>query len=149
MSDWNLTPSSTAFGSFVEGLAGATELLQILHGHGGALAVVNDQETSEASGLPARSVTPLAPLLTLAVYVVAYANDAPGCSFAVLVGASYVTVAATSALLASRSSKVLPLTVTALSGSLNVAVTAVPGDTAVAPFDGAVAVICGLVVSKP
>ena len=44
------------------------------------LPVVNDQEKSEASGLPATSVTPVAPPLIFAVYLVFASNFVEGMS---------------------------------------------------------------------
>ena len=76
-------PSSTA----LESLAvppGVAVALQTLHGHAGPAPVVNDQTKLLASALPARSFTPLAPPLIVAVYVVDAASAADGVSVATL-----------------------------------------------------------------
>ncbi len=56
-SDLNLTPSSTAFGSATEGLAGVADGPQTPHGHSATAAVVKDQVRLAGSGLPAASLT--------------------------------------------------------------------------------------------
>jgi hypothetical protein len=65
------------------------------------------------------------------------------------VAASQLTVAGTSTLPEVRSWKVLVLMVEAFIASLNVAVTAEPTGTAVAPAAGDMAVTVGAVVSVP
>ena len=60
---------------------------QIEHGHAGPAPVVNDQTKLLASALPARSFTPLAPPVIVAVYVVDAASATAGDSVAVLVPA--------------------------------------------------------------
>ena len=52
---------------------------------GGEASIENDQVESAASGLPARSVTPPAPPLTVTVYVAPYVSAFCGVSVAVLV----------------------------------------------------------------
>ena len=60
----NLTPSSRACGSPTSTVAGTVELFHRLAVTAGAGAVVNDELASATRALPARSLTPLAPLLT-------------------------------------------------------------------------------------
>ncbi len=55
-SERNLTPSSTAFGSFSDATAGVAPASQIVHGQAGPVLVVKDQVRSAPSELPARSV---------------------------------------------------------------------------------------------
>ena len=55
---------------------------------GGGAAVVNDHVRSWASGLPAMSAKPMAPPLTVAVYVVPQASGERGRSVAVRAAAS-------------------------------------------------------------
>ena len=62
----NLTPSSRAAASLPFG-PGVVVIVHRLHGHEGAATVVNDQATSAATGLPARSLTPVLPPLTVTV----------------------------------------------------------------------------------
>src|SRR5688572_20003016 len=88
-SDRKRTPTSTALGS-LSPVAGVVAVLQMLHGHvpgggggGGAAAVVTDQEYVPIIALPAVSVTPPAPPVTVAVYVVAEASGADGIRVAV------------------------------------------------------------------
>ncbi len=52
---------------------------------GGALAVVNDHVRSAASEFPAKSLAPVGPPLTRAVYVFSYVSRAFGWSVATLV----------------------------------------------------------------
>ena len=82
----NFTPSSRALVS-VETSAGVADALQIEHGQLPKAAVANDHTTSLASALPAASLTPLAPPLIVAVYVVAFASGAVGVRVAVTVAA--------------------------------------------------------------
>src|SRR5262245_35884050 len=85
----NFTPSSIAFGSSAEVIAGTTLLSHKLQGHtgGAAAAVVKDQLKGAARALPATSFTPLAPLTTVAVYVVLLAKALLGVKVAVVVPA--------------------------------------------------------------
>jgi hypothetical protein len=101
--------------------------------------VVKDQ-LAAAIVLPAASVAPLA----VAVYVVENAKAAEGVKVAVLVAALYATVAVTAVPAAFLSTKD---SVEGWTASLNVAVTAVPVDTLVAPAAGERAVTVGAVRS--
>jgi hypothetical protein len=83
----------------------------------------------------------------VAVYTVDTASAEVGARVAVLVVASYETVAPTNELLGFLSSNVVPLIVAAAIASLNVAVTALVTGTFVAPPAGEVAVTVGPVAS--
>jgi len=97
--------------------------------------------------LPARSFTPEAPPVKVAVYVAPDWRDATGSSCAVVVALSYVTVADTAVPTASRRTNVELVTVLAVRLSENVAVTMAATLTFVAPLEGDVDVTCGGVVS--
>ena len=119
----------------------------MLHGQTPGTATVNDQMASAASGLPIRSVTPLEPPFTEAVYVAPAARGRPGTSVAVSVDGSYDTVAATAAFEASRSTNVAAEIVAEAMASLNVTVTDAVGATPCAPDAGVNADAVGGVVS--
>ncbi len=110
---------------------------------GGEASVVNDQLTSVSSGLPARSLAPLVPPLTVSVYVDPYASALNGVNVATFVDELYVTFVATDMLDASFSRKVDVVIVLAVIGSLKVAVAEVPTLTPPAPFAGVFAVTVG------
>ena len=101
-----------------------------------ASAVVNDQVTVAASGLPAASVTPPDPLGSVAVYVVAGSSGSVGSSVAVRVVASYVTVAATAGPTVDDSVNEADVTEAESIGSENVAATFVDVCTFPAPSAG-------------
>ncbi len=113
----------------------------------GSAPVVNDQLRSAASGLPARSLTPLLLPLTVAVWSVLAASALAGVRVAVLL--AEFTVAATSVPPGSRNSKVALLTVAGSNASLKVMVTGLAGSTPVALDAGDVTVTVGGVVSGP
>src|SRR6185295_5465623 len=141
----NLTPNSSALPSLPFG-PGVVVSVQILHGHVGAVPVVKAQVTSAARGFPARSFTPLAPPLTVAVYDVPALSAAEGVNVAVAPLPD--TLAATATLVAVFFSvKVVVDTVVGSIASLKVAVTEVVGLTPVAPLTGLVDEITGGVVS--
>jgi hypothetical protein len=109
------------------------------------VAVVNDHVKSEARAFPAVSLTPFEPDRSVTVYAVAEASAALGCSVAVEPLAEIA--AGTMFPPPSRSAKVVPVTLAAEMGSLNVALTLVPTLTLAAPFGGVTAVTLGGVVS--
>src|SRR5688572_10512631 len=97
------TPMSRSPGSTVAGSATACAVVSVANddavterttgdeiggGGGGGAAVVKLQVASAASGLPAVSVTPVAPPLTVATYAVEVPRSALGSSVAVRVTAS-------------------------------------------------------------
>jgi hypothetical protein len=98
--------------------------------------------------LPAISFTPLEPPLTVAVYVLPAAREAPGFNVATLSVLLYVTVAGT-AVAPSLSVNVPDVTVEASIASENVPVTFAVTATPVAPAAGDVPVTVGAVVSPP
>jgi hypothetical protein len=113
----------------------------------GASAVVNDQLTVDASGLPAASVTPPDPLGSVAVYVVAGSRAAVGSSVAVCVVASYVTLAATAGPPLGDNVNELDVNDEASIASENVAATFVDVCTLPAPSAGETACTVGAVRS--
>src|SRR5581483_2068228 len=112
---------------------------------GAATGVVNVQTLSAGSGLPAGSVTPPGPPLTVAVKAAPAASAAAGVRTALREAASHVTVAATAAPVASASVYVVADSDAGATGSLKAARTAVAA--AVAPLAGVTAVTAGGVVS--
>src|SRR6516164_4188841 len=109
MSDVNFKPSSTDPVSGSVG-PGVVVVVQKLHGHA---PVVNVQVKSTASGFPAASVTPAAPLLIVAVYNTLAVSAAVGVNVTMCVAAAYATVAATSVVPGPASVTVVPLIVAA------------------------------------
>src|SRR3954470_9201739 len=93
MSALNFMPSSTDFASVADALAGVAVFGHTLHGHGAKLVVVKLQEYGADIGLPAVSTTPD----TVTVYLVLGFSGPTVASRAVLVGASYDSVAGTAA----------------------------------------------------
>src|SRR4051794_39031814 len=94
-SDRNRTPTSTALASASGPDGVVVAAVQMVHGHvvgsgvgviGGVPVVVKDQLKSPAMALPAASLTPAAPPLTVAVYFVPVTSGESGVS--VLVGVS-------------------------------------------------------------
>jgi hypothetical protein len=116
-------------------------------GAGGASWVVKVHVKSAARGLPATSLTPLAPPFTVAVYVVPKARPeaAVGSRTADSVTGSHVTVAGTVWSAASSSTNVSTVTEAGASGSLKVAETFAPMGTE--PSTGLVETTVGGVVS--
>ena len=110
---------------------------------GGGVAVVNDQATVDASGMPSAARIPV---VSVAVYVVAGARVADGASVAVDVGSLYVTVPET-APDGPESVNVELVTVVGSIGRENCAVTAAPAATPVAFAVGVVAMTPGGAVS--
>jgi hypothetical protein len=105
---------------------------------------VNDQTKFAVIAVPEVSLTPpVAPPLTVAVYVVPLASGELGVSVAVSVAASYATVAGT--LDGPWRVNVLVVIVVESIGLLNVAVTLAPVATAVAPFAGTTEVTVGAI----
>jgi hypothetical protein len=88
-SERNFTPSSTALESESDRTAGVAVLCQMVQGHvvDPDAAVVKDHEKLAAIAAPVVSLTPLAPPLTVAVYVEEPARAAVGVSVAVSVPA--------------------------------------------------------------
>ena len=81
----NVTVSVVANATFVAAFSGVT-LLTV--GAVVSATVVNVQTRSLASGFPTASLTPLAPLFTVAVCTVRFVNGAVGVSVTTRVGAS-------------------------------------------------------------
>src|SRR5438876_2698850 len=148
-SERNRTPNSTPSVTARESSAllirnvGTVSGVQMEHGQTTGVAVVNVQVTSDASGLPVRSVTPLC---RTAVYVVASASREAGTSSIVWVADRYDTVAAIGSV-ESCSSSVRRLTVSGLSASLKRALTCTNGLTPIAPAGGVFVVTNGAVES--
>ena len=92
ISVWNFTPTSIAFGSIADAVAGVAVLSQMLHGQFAPAnaAVVNDHVPLFASALPATSFTrgSVAPPTTVAVYGAPLANKFVGSNVAVRVATS-------------------------------------------------------------
>ena len=109
--------------------------------------VVNVQLKSAARGLPAASLTPLAPLFTVTVYTVRLAKATVGVRVTTRVGASKVTVAGTGVAPGPVSSTVVAPIVPAVIASLNVAATPLPNATSVAALMGVTPPTVGAVVS--
>src|SRR5580765_4858812 len=97
-------------------------------------AVVNDQEKSAASALPAVSVIPTAPPDRVAVYVVDALSGAVGCNVAAEPLAD--TDATTDAPPGSRNTNVLDVTLEGAIGSLKLAIRSVVVPTPDAPAGG-------------
>ncbi len=108
-------------------------------------AVVNDHEWSAASALPSWSLTPPEPPFSVAVYAVEGVSVALGSSVAV--EPLPETAAGTTAPPASRSSKLLAVTLAGSIASLRTARTFTLAPTPVAPEAGATLVTVGGVVS--
>jgi hypothetical protein len=100
-----------------------------------------------ASALPARSFTPDAPPVIVAVYVVEPVSTADGVNVTWL--DAVLTVAVTSVLPGPRSWNVPVVTVEALIASLKFAMTTVPVLTPAAAFNGVTDVTVGAVTSGP
>src|SRR5215207_6857178 len=110
------------------------------------LPVVNDQEKSEASGLPARSFTPVAPPFIFAVYLVFASNFEEGVSVTeveVLLSVALIGFV----LLPEKSWTVSEVSVAAWTGSEKLAVTLEPRPTPIAPSAGVTESTLGAVVS--
>jgi len=114
------------------------------HGQAGPDAVVNDQVKSDARGFPEVSLIPFGPETSVAVYVVDGCRLALGCKVAVdpLAETDAATVFAPL-----RRTKLVPVTLAAEMGSLNVALTLVPTLTLAAPFAGVTLATVGGVTS--
>src|SRR5262245_47259753 len=111
--------------------------------------VVNDQVTSAASALPARSLTPAWPALIKSVYVDYGRSPRLVDAVAVRVAALYVTVTSITAAELSRTSNDAPVTLAGSRGSLNTAATEVASCAFVAPMAGDTLMIVGGVTSAP
>ena len=143
MSDLKRTPSSTGLESLAGPDGGVNDAFQMVHGQvvggGGVPLVVNDQLKSPTIALPASSLTPASPPLTVTVYLVPELSAASGVS--VLVGVSppaWADECTRSPDAATRSSNVVGFTVAAFIIELNVAVTTVVGATPVASRAGVI-----------
>jgi hypothetical protein len=138
----NRTPSSTAFESPSGPDAVVDDAFQMVHGQvggvGGGPLVVKDQLKSLVMALPASSLTPAGPPLTVAVYLVPEASAEIGISVLVGVSPPACADAGTRFPSGSRNSNVVAFTVDAFIIALNVAVTTVVGATPVASRGGVI-----------
>src|SRR3954453_4934318 len=114
--------------------SGPSVLLKTVHGHW--LDVLKPAVKSAASALPAASLTPAAPPLTVSVYECPSGSEADGVSVAVRVAASYETVDVTAAFWSSLSVTVVASMVDAVIDSSNVTVGFVAADWSSAPSAG-------------
>src|ERR1019366_6473439 len=95
------------------------------------------------------SLTPLLPLMTVAVYVVEAASAESGVNVALSAPALYATEAESGGVGPGRRTTGPLFTVDGSRASLNLAVTVAPVATAVPPFTGVTLVTVGGVVSGP